>query len=62
MEYQQTVEMLQAKILKLEQLVEIKDRKADGNPALAPVALSQLTLAHTRTELTRKLRANGIKP
>ncbi len=50
MEYQQTVEMLQAKILKLEQLVEIKDRKADGTSALAPGASFPL---HTRTHSHR---------
>ena len=58
MEYQQTVDMLQAKVRKLEQLVELKDRKLDGELALITAFIS----LPRALDLTRKLRANGIKP
>ena len=43
MEYQQTVDMLQAKVRKLEQLVELKDRKLDGGLIPRAAISSSLT-------------------
>ena len=56
MEYHQTVEMLGAKVRKLEQLIDLKDKRIDG----ARRCMHAPSSPHP-AELTRKLRAAGVK-
>ena len=46
MEYQETVEILQTKVKKLEQLVELKDKRIDGTRKLVATTNTAPTQSH----------------
>ena len=63
MDYQETVEILQVKVRKLEQLVKLKDRRIDGEQAWNVEACLPPVVGLTRamTELSGKLERYETK-